>query len=91
MGGLNTLMINLGWLMGNCLGLLVPVQYFSLALCIPSVLFLPVCWLLVESPIWLLRRNNKQQAIEVRVLHSHWSRERVPARYCPLFGGALLL
>ena len=50
--------------MGNSLGLLVPLQYFSLSLCIPSVLFLPACWLLVESPIWLIRRNKKEDAVQ---------------------------
>ena len=37
---MNTLMSNLGWLIGICLGLVVPLQYYSLALAFPSLLFL---------------------------------------------------
>ena len=59
---MNTLMSNLGWLIGICLGLVVPLQYYSLALAFPSLLFLLVCWVLVESPIWLLRKENKEEA-----------------------------
>ena len=56
---LNTLMSNLGWLIGISLGLVVPLQFYSLALCFPSLLFLLVCPALVESPIWLLRREKE--------------------------------
>ena len=59
---LNTLMSNLGWLIGISLGLVVPLQFYSLALCFPSILFLLVSWALVESPIWLLRREDKEGA-----------------------------
>ena len=62
---LNTLMSNLGWLIGISLGLVVPLQFYSLALAFPSLLFLMVCPALVESPIWLLRCT---------VETSHWSR-----------------
>ena len=62
---LNSLMIYLGALIGNSLGLVVPLQYFSLPFCLPSLILLPLCWLLVESPIWLIRRNKKVQAVEV--------------------------
>ena len=62
---LNTLMSNLGWLIGISLGLVVPLQFYSLALAFPSLLFLMVCPALVESPIWLLRCS---------VETSHWSR-----------------
>ena len=55
-------MDNLGWLIGISLGLVVPLQYYSLVLCLPSVLFLLVCWVLVESPIWLVRRERIGEA-----------------------------
>ena len=63
MVSINLLMTNLGWLIGISLGLLVPLEYYSLVLCLPSVLFLSVCWLLVESPMWLVRQNRKEEAI----------------------------
>ena len=56
------MMDNLGWLIGISLGLVVPLQYYSLVLCFPSVLFLLVCWVLVESPIWLVRRERIGEA-----------------------------
>ena len=63
MVSINNLMTNLGWLMGISLVLLVPLEYYSLVLCLPSVLFLSVCWLLLESPMWLVRQNRKEEAI----------------------------
>ena len=63
MVSINTLMDNLGWLIGISLGLLVPLENYSFVLCLPSVLFLSVCWLLVESPMWLVRQNRKEEAI----------------------------
>ena len=63
MMSINTLMENLGWLIGTSLGLLVPLEYYSLFLCLPSVLFLSVCWLLVESPMWLVRKDRKEEAV----------------------------
>ena len=62
MAGTNALMQNLGWLTGISLGLVVPLQYYSLALGLPSLVFLAVCWLLVESPIWLVRRERVAEA-----------------------------
>ena len=56
------MMDNLGWLIGISLGLVVPLQYYSLALGLPSLVFLAVCWLLVESPIWLVRRERVAEA-----------------------------
>ena len=63
MASINKLMDNLGWLIGISLGLLVPLEYYSLVLCLPSVLFISVCWLLVESPMWLVRKDRKDEAI----------------------------
>ena len=63
MVSINNLMTNLGWLIGISLGLLVPLEYYSLVLCLPDVLFLSVCWLLVESPMWLVRKDRKEEAI----------------------------
>ena len=59
---MNTLMSNLGWLIGISLGLVVPLQFYSIALCFPSVIFLVVSWNMVESPIWLLRRGEQDRA-----------------------------
>ena len=64
MVSINTLMMNLGWLIGISLGLLVPLEYYSLVLCLPSLLFLSVSWILVETPMWLLRNNRKQEAVD---------------------------
>ena len=63
MASINNLMTDLGWLIGISLGLLVPLEYYSLVLCLPSVIFLSVCWLLVESPMWLVRKDRKDEAI----------------------------
>ena len=41
------MMDNLGWLIGISLGLVVPLQYYGLALGLPSLLFLLASWLLV--------------------------------------------
>ena len=63
MASISTGLENLGWLIGISLGLLVPLEYYSLVLCLPSVLFISVCWLLVESPMWLVRKDRKDEAI----------------------------
>ena len=63
MASINKLMDNLGWLIGISLGLVVPLEYYSLVLCLPSVLFLSVWWVLVESPMWLVRKDRKDEAI----------------------------
>ena len=60
---INLLITNLGWLIGISLGLVVPLEYYSLVLCLPSVLFLSVYWFLVESPMWLVRKDRKEEAI----------------------------
>ena len=62
---LNDFMVNFGWLLGIILGLVVPLQYYNLVLCLPSILFLPLWALLVESPMWLLRRNKTKEAIAI--------------------------
>ena len=63
MVSITVLMNNLGWLTGISLGMLVPLEYYSLVLCLPSVLFLSVCWVLVESPMWLVRNDKKEEAV----------------------------
>ena len=63
MASISTGLENLGWLIGISLGLLVPLEYYSLVLCLPSVLFLSVWWVLVESPMWLVRKDRKDEAI----------------------------
>ena len=60
---INDLMVNFGWLLGIILGLAVPLQYYSLVLCLPSLIFLPLWVFLVESPIWLVRMDKKEEAI----------------------------
>ena len=62
MAGLNSFTNNLGTLLGLCLGLVVPVQYYAFLLCSPSVLFLLLCWRLPESPVWLMRRGREEEA-----------------------------
>ena len=37
LGGLNSFTNNLGTLVGLCLGLVVPVQYYAFPLCCPSL------------------------------------------------------
>ena len=64
LASLNTFNSNCGWLLGLCVGLVVPVQYFYLTLCLPSVMFLFLCWRLPESPVWLMRKGNEKGARE---------------------------
>ena len=52
----------MGTLLGLCLGLVVPVQYYAFSLCGPSIVFLFLCWLLPESPVWLMRRGREEEA-----------------------------
>ena len=54
LASLNTSNANLGWLGGLCLGLIIPVQYYTSILCFPSVIFLLLCWKMPESPMYEL-------------------------------------
>ena len=60
--GLNSFTNNLGTLLGLCLGLVVPVQYYAFTLCCPSLVFLLFCWRLPESPVWMMRRGREEEA-----------------------------
>ena len=51
LASLNTSNANLGWLLGLCLGLVIPVKYYTAILCFPSLIFLLLCWKLPESPM----------------------------------------
>ena len=51
LASLNTSNANLGWLLGLCLGLVIPVKYYTAILCFPSLVFLLLCWKLPESPM----------------------------------------
>ena len=67
MSGLNSFTNNLGTLLGLCLGLVVPVQYYAFSLCCPSIIFLFFFWLLPESPVWLMRRGREEEARQTLV------------------------
>ena len=69
MAGLNSFTNNLGTLLGLCLGLVVPVQYYAFTLCCPSVLFLLLCWRLPESPVWLMRRGREEEGRRTLAWH----------------------
>ena len=59
---LNTFNGNFGWLLGLCIGLVVPVPFLVITLSSPSLLFLLLCWKLPESPVWLMRRGREEEA-----------------------------
>ena len=62
LSGLNSFSNNLGTLLGLCLSLVVPVQYYTFPLCCPSVIFLFLWWQLPESPVWLMRNDKEKEA-----------------------------
>ena len=43
-------------------GLVIPIKVYSLALSLPSLVFMAVCWKMPESPIWLMRRGREEEA-----------------------------
>merc|ERR1712179_804748 len=53
LGSLNTLNANGGYLYGMLAAMVVPIEYLSLATILPSALFLALCYLMPESPVWL--------------------------------------
>ena len=59
---LNTNCINMGWLLGLCVGLVIPIHLHYPTLCLFSVIFLLLCWLLPESPVWLLKSGRENEA-----------------------------
>ena len=59
---LNTSSTNMGWLLGLCIGLVTPIHLHYPTLCLFSVIFLCLCWLLPESPVWLMRRGRESDA-----------------------------
>ena len=44
------------------MGLVIPLHLHYPSLAIFSVLFLLLCWLLPESPVWLMRRGREEEA-----------------------------
>ena len=49
-------------LIGLCFGLVVPVDFYTITLSFPSVIFLMVCWRMPESPVWLMRSGRDVEA-----------------------------
>ena len=62
LASINTFHGNVGWLTGLIMGLVIPIQFYSLALSFPSLLFMAFCWRMPESPIWLMRRGRETEA-----------------------------
>ena len=52
----------MGWLLGLCVGLVIPIHLHYPTLCLFSVIFIFLCWLLPESPVWLMRRGRERDA-----------------------------
>ena len=59
---MNTLHGNVGWLTGLVVGLVIPIKVYSLALSLPSLVFMLICWKMPESPVWLMRRDREAEA-----------------------------
>ena len=59
-----TFQVIFGWTIGICLGLVVPLKFYAIALCAPNFIFIIFCWNLPESPVWLLRSNRETEARE---------------------------
>ena len=57
-----TFQVIFGWTVGICLGLVVPLKFYSLSLCAPNFIFIILCWKIPESPVWLLRSDRETEA-----------------------------
>ena len=42
--------------------MMMMTQYLPITLAAPNVAFLCLCWLLPESPVWLVRRGREAEA-----------------------------
>ena len=62
LGSLNTLNANGGYLYGLIAAIIVPVEYLSLVMIVPSVLFLTLFCTMPESPVWLMRNERDGEA-----------------------------
>jgi len=62
LGSINTLNANGGYLYGMLAAILVPIEYLSLAIILPSALFLGLCFIMPESPVWLMRNQRDKEA-----------------------------
>ena len=58
---LNTNGVNIGWLLGLCVGLVIPIHLHYPTLCLFSVIFLCLCWFLPESLVWLMRNGRESE------------------------------
>ena len=41
---------------------MIPIQWYTIVLCVPSLLFLGLAWRLPESPVWLMRSGQEAEA-----------------------------
>jgi len=64
---IHTMNSNAGWLFAIGVGSLVSFDIFPWMLVIPCILSLFLVWFLVESPLWLLIKDRKSEAIETLV------------------------
>jgi len=58
---------NAGWLLAIGVGALVSFPVFPWILVSPCIISLSLLWLLVESPLWLLVRGRREEAVETLV------------------------
>ena len=42
--------------------IMMMTQYLPITLAAPNVVFLALCWLVPESPVWLVRRGREGEA-----------------------------
>ena len=65
LGSVNTLNVAIGYLYGLMIGSLVPVKYVPWVIVGPCVMFILLSCFMVESPVWLMKHNNPEEARKV--------------------------